>query len=303
MGFVTVFQVLTGENWNEVMYTGLTASGQIAWVYFVLLNLVGNYMVLNLFLAILLARFDNPGDDEAEDEDNLLGGHENVGSQVVSAAVAPMPDNENTDGTEKSKKDVNGGELKDDDSEVNDFNEDGQVDPNKIKVNPHAKSCFVLALDNPLRSKMIKTITAPWFDNMILFLIGISTLCLMLDEPRVATCKDLEGEESCNGLFQFLWTSDLVLNILFTIEMTMKMIALGVIGHRYAYLRNGWNILDFTIVIISWVTFLADADGALKALKSLRSLRALRPLRVVSRNPGMKLVVNQFSLHYLQFSM
>lgn len=64
--FLIVFQVLTGENWNELMYQGLVAlDGNIVVViYFVSLNLAGNYVVLNLFLAILLNRFDEKDDDD-----------------------------------------------------------------------------------------------------------------------------------------------------------------------------------------------------------------------------------------------
>ena len=43
----------------------------------------------------------------------------------------------------------------------------------------------------------------------------------------------------------------------------MKIIAQGFIQHQNAYLRNAWNILDFTIVMIGWVvvvlpTFYSD---------------------------------------------
>jgi len=33
----------------------------------------------------------------------------------------------------------------------------------------------------------------------------------------------------------------------------MKIIAYGFVAHPGAYLRNGWNLLDFTIVVIGWV--------------------------------------------------
>lgn len=32
----------------------------------------------------------------------------------------------------------------------------------------------------------------------------------------------------------------------------MKIIAYGLVAHQSAYLRNGWNLLDFTIVVIGW---------------------------------------------------
>ena len=61
---VTVFQVLTGEDWNAVMYDGMAANGSSA-LYFVLLLVIGNFLVLNLFIAILLTNF---GQQEISEE-------------------------------------------------------------------------------------------------------------------------------------------------------------------------------------------------------------------------------------------
>lgn len=54
---VTVFQVLTGEDWNEVMYDGMAATSNASAFYFVCLLVIGNFLVLNLFIAILLTNF------------------------------------------------------------------------------------------------------------------------------------------------------------------------------------------------------------------------------------------------------
>ena len=55
---VTVFQVLTAENWNVVMHDAMRSTGIVAEVYFVALVVIGNFVVLNLFLAILLGNFE-----------------------------------------------------------------------------------------------------------------------------------------------------------------------------------------------------------------------------------------------------
>lgn len=38
--------------------------------------------------------------------------------------------------------------------------------------------------------------------------------------------------------------------IVFAIEAALKIIAYGFLFHADAYLRNGWNVLDFTIVFL-----------------------------------------------------
>ena len=56
--FMTVFQVLTGENWNDLLWASYKTTGFLGWFYFIALTFLGNYMIFNLFLAILLAKFE-----------------------------------------------------------------------------------------------------------------------------------------------------------------------------------------------------------------------------------------------------
>ena len=36
---------------------------------------------------------------------------------------------------------------------------------------------------------------------------------------------------------------------IFTVEASLKILALGLILHRGSYLRNMWNIMDFIVVV------------------------------------------------------
>lgn len=51
------------------MYDAYRAAGSGAYVYFISLFIIGNLILLNLFLAILLKNFEEPpgGDDEEEE--------------------------------------------------------------------------------------------------------------------------------------------------------------------------------------------------------------------------------------------
>lgn len=42
--------------------------------------------------------------------------------------------------------------------------------------------------------------------------------------------------------------------IIFTIETFMKILAYGLVMHPSSYIRNGWNLLDFVIVIVGYGT-------------------------------------------------
>ena len=50
-------QVLTQEDWNTVMYDGMRATSKWAALYFILLMTVGNYILFNLLVAILVEGF------------------------------------------------------------------------------------------------------------------------------------------------------------------------------------------------------------------------------------------------------
>lgn len=99
--------------------------------------------------------------------------------------------------------------------------------------------------------------------------------------------------------------------VIFTSECIIKIIANGFLMHQGAYLRNGWNILDFFIVVIGWAhyflknliltykTLFRAISAALSSImpegfdvKALRAFRVLRPLRLVSGVPSLQVVLN-----------
>jgi hypothetical protein len=79
--------------------------------------------------------------------------------------------------------------------------------------------------------------------------------------------------------------------------MMIKITVLGFTFGKKAYLKDGWNKLDFFIVVVG-VTDLIISNALkgsgvdLRFLRALRALRALRPLRMVSRSEGLKIVVS-----------
>lgn len=67
-----------------------------------------------------------------------------------------------------------------------------------------------------------------------------------------------------------------------------------VIGNK-SYLRDNWNRLDFIIVVFGIISMILENIGNaadIDFIRAFRALRALRPLRMVSKNEGIKTVVN-----------
>uniref|UniRef100_A0A663MDK3 Voltage-dependent L-type calcium channel subunit alpha n=1 Tax=Athene cunicularia TaxID=194338 RepID=A0A663MDK3_ATHCN len=90
--------------------------------------------------------------------------------------------------------------------------------------------------------------------------------------------------------------------IFFAIEAMLKIIAYGFLFHTDAYLRNGWNVLDFSIVSLGLITMTLEQVNAKQGgssggkggfdVKALRAFRVLRPLRLVSGVPSLQVVLN-----------
>ena len=56
--FISVFQLLTLENWPTLLYAGLRNQFQpLVALYFISFIMIGNYILLNMFLAIMLDSF------------------------------------------------------------------------------------------------------------------------------------------------------------------------------------------------------------------------------------------------------
>ena len=53
IALLTLFRVVTLEDWTDVMYTGMELSPW-AWVYFVSFVVLGTFVVINLFIAVVL---------------------------------------------------------------------------------------------------------------------------------------------------------------------------------------------------------------------------------------------------------
>ncbi len=69
---ITIFIILTGENWNEIMYIVINKKGLGTSLYFIALMIFGNFMVLNLFLAILLKYISDDVADEDKDPEEIV---------------------------------------------------------------------------------------------------------------------------------------------------------------------------------------------------------------------------------------
>ena len=149
-------------------------------------------------------------------------------------------------------------------------------------------SLFLFSPKNRLRIQCLRLTQKKWFDYTILVFIGINCITLAMERPSIPP-KSYER--------MFLTISGYIFTLIFSVEMSLKVIANGCMFGAGSYFKDGWNVLDGILVIISLVNILmecfvsGDSPKIFGVIRVLRLLRALRPLRVINRAPGVKLVV------------
>uniref|UniRef100_A0A8C7IRA4 Voltage-dependent T-type calcium channel subunit alpha n=1 Tax=Oncorhynchus kisutch TaxID=8019 RepID=A0A8C7IRA4_ONCKI len=132
-----------------------------------------------------------------------------------------------------------------------------------------------------------RVITHKMFDHIILLFIFLNCITIALERPDIQT-------HSTERVF--LSVSNHIFTVIFIAEMTVKVVAQGLYSGEAVYLKSSWNVLDGLLVFVSLLDILVSIASAggnriLGILRVLRLLRTLRPLRVISRAPGLKLVV------------
>ncbi|XP_068993505.1 sodium voltage-gated channel paralytic isoform X2 [Neodiprion pinetum] len=132
-----------------------------------------------------------------------------------------------------------------------------------------------------LRLKTFQLIENKYFETAVITMILLSSLALALEDVHLSSRPILQD---------ILYYMDRIFTVIFFIEMLIKWLALGF----KKYFTNAWCWLDFIIVMVSLINFVASLCGAggIQAFKTMRTLRALRPLRAMSRMQGMRVVVN-----------
>lgn len=160
---------------------------------------------------------------------------------------------------------------------------------NLRRPSPH-ESLSCILYDSPIRMWALRLTSHPAWERLTMLIILLSTINLALAEPWTDSC-DPDIDANCSRMTKYLYGTDVFITLYFCLELALKVIAQGLYFDDHAYLRDPWNALDCAIVIVSIISLSVDS-GPVRALRAFRALRAMRPLRMVSRMPGLKLVVN-----------
>ncbi|XP_062270795.1 sodium channel, voltage-gated, type I like, alpha b isoform X10 [Scomber scombrus] len=129
---------------------------------------------------------------------------------------------------------------------------------------------YILSPFNPLRRVAIRVLVHSMFSMLIMFTILTNCAFMTLSNPP-EWAKNVE----------YTFTG------IYTFESLIKILARGFCVGKFTFLRDPWNWLDFSVILMAYVTEFVDL-GNVSALRTFRVLRALKTISVI---PGLKTIV------------
>ncbi|XP_025411039.1 muscle calcium channel subunit alpha-1 isoform X8 [Sipha flava] len=317
---LTVFQILTGEDWNVVMYNGINAyngvssPGILACIYFIILFICGNYILLNVFLAIAV---DNLADAESltaidkeeeqpetkqksrsnsqtRERENEYQGENSEGISVEEELSDQSSSRKDYESDSNIKINLEeGSDFEPNNNQEDEENEEGRArrmselnNANKgMPPIPQASSFFIFSPTNRVRTFCHWFCNHTYFSNFLLVCIMVSSALLAAEDP-------LKADSDRNNVLKKF---DHFFTAVFTFEIIFKIISYGFVMHDGAFCRSFFNLLDLLVVAVSLLTVFSKmastqnfSAGPMSLVKVLRVLRVLRPLRAINRAKGLK---------------
>lgn len=258
----TSFVLLTGK-WTEAFVPAARATGLIAFLFFAFAVVIGMYLIMNLFVAILLNTFAEGFVTQQASGSHDNDGHEEEANDNRSEEKTPSPNRRlRTDSIERppsplerlseaSESFMLGGRERGSrrgeevrygiwyrrDSEhssaphavsgVDDDDETWKWCDSHSCIGPHSA----------WRSWCDACVSSSLFENVIIAFILISSFALALDSPRL---------DPSSSLYHVLHASDAFFLVAFTLEIVVKATSHGFVYGSTAYLQSGWVRLPAT---------------------------------------------------------
>ncbi|XP_039997889.1 sodium channel, voltage-gated, type I like, alpha b isoform X11 [Xiphias gladius] len=129
---------------------------------------------------------------------------------------------------------------------------------------------YILSPFNPLRKIAIRVLVHSMFSMLIMFTILTNCAFMTLSHPP-EWAKNVE----------YTFTG------IYTFESLIKILARGFCVGKFTFLRDPWNWLDFSVILMAYITEFVNL-GNVSALRTFRVLRALKTISVI---PGLKTIV------------
>ncbi|NXO54411.1 SCN5A protein, partial [Aramus guarauna] len=137
------------------------------------------------------------------------------------------------------------------------------------------RALWILSPFHPIRRTAIKVLvhSYPFFTLFIMCTIITNCVFMALTESSKNSPSPLWNRFTFTGIYTF--------------ESLIKILARGFCLNEFTFLRDPWNWLDFSVIVMAYV----GAFSNLGSVSVLRTFRVLRALKTISVVPGLKIIV------------
>ncbi|MFT4969633.1 MAG: voltage-gated sodium channel [Chitinophagales bacterium] len=127
-----------------------------------------------------------------------------------------------------------------------------------------------------------KIAEANWFQAFIIFIILLAGVVVGIQTYDISGYLKESWKPTLDAL-------DLIILFIFTIEVVVKMFAEGT--KPWKYFNDGWNIFDFTIVVVALYAIMPGVEINASFIAVLRLARIFRVFKLVTAIPKLQLLV------------
>eukprot|EP01062_Namystynia_karyoxenos_P068939 TRINITY_DN6409_c0_g1_i2.p1 TRINITY_DN6409_c0_g1~~TRINITY_DN6409_c0_g1_i2.p1 ORF type:complete len:2273 (+),score=828.29 TRINITY_DN6409_c0_g1_i2:84-6902(+) len=305
--FLSIFQCLTMEGWVEIMYIVQDVWGTLGVAYFILLIILGSFLILNLALAVINEEFVRIR-KEAEEEtwaairemQAYLAAELEAEAEAEAAEAAEAlhsvgevmeltvnaPGELFTPVGEEEKARVTDAPLSDRALTV------PQQTPRPWTPVSHDRQCSQGTLEKhsaagETRSPWLRLRWLCWQIVSQDYFMGCIVFCIVFNTVILA----LEHHGQPQGIVDLQTYANLVLTVIFAVEMVLKLLASGFRG----YVKDKFNVLDGLVVILS-LGELSLESLSFPSFSVFRAFRLLRLFKLLKNFPELcnliKIILN-----------
>jgi len=221
---LTIFQCITGDSWRSVQADTAEAMGSVAVsLYFIFVMVLGQFMLLNIFIAILLTNMTEPEDDRLSDLESMMQWAEmehkekknvlDAEDEMKLGILCRLWDQRWEKKWQKSRRPY-------------------VKHRNKTKAMGHSLGFF--SVHSPFRMSIHRLVNKDWFMNFIDFCIFLNCLFLALEDAEI------QEDPDSSPLGPVIKFTDYVFTAIFVLEMALKVIAMGFQKEPYGQTRD-WD--------------------------------------------------------------
>ncbi|XP_042327829.1 sodium channel protein type 5 subunit alpha-like [Sceloporus undulatus] len=139
------------------------------------------------------------------------------------------------------------------------------------------RALWIFSPFHPVRRMTIKILVHSLFTMFIMVTIFTNCVFMALSESSQGS----PNETSSSKYVEYTFTG------IYTFECLIKILARGFCLNEFTFLRDPWNWLDFSVIVMAYVGEFIELGN----VSVLRMFRVLRALKTISIIPGLKVIV------------